>query len=226
MVAIFVVLTILICVSIDAFLEKRRVLQTTGQKVPVLKETWELPQQTYLFPGHTWAELNNAPSYGVRVGIDALFSLMLGKMDRLYTLPVGTRLMQGEPMLTVEKNGRQFTLSAPISGEIEAQNANVISNPDTLQKSAYGDSWIYKIHPSLFLSEDRRVLQTGQRAHLWLESEYRRLANWLTTGHTLRTELAMQDGGLPAPGVLTHLNETEWANFQAQFLNQHHSPAR
>lgn len=211
MVAIFVILTILVCLLADVIIQRRRSSQT---------EPWAFPERAYLHAGHSWAELDRAPARAARVGVDAFLSQLLGKIDRIEAQPVGAQLIQGEPMLALEQNGRRLFVPAPISGEVKARNDQMLSNPEILRKMAYGAGWIYVLMPTLSLSEERRLMQTGRNASKWLQSEYRRLAAYLTTGYAARVEMALQDGGLPAPGALSHLNDKEWAAFQTHFLNQ------
>lgn len=216
MVATFVILTILICLLADAIIQRRRASRI-AQSPPL--EPWEFPERAYLHPGHSWAELDRAPARAARVGVDAFLSLLLGKIDRIETKPAGAHLIQGEPMLTLEQNGRRLTIPAPISGEIRTRNEQVLSHPDTLRRTTYGNGWIYTLVPTLYLSEERRMLQTGRNARRWLQSECHRLTAWLTGGYAARVEMALQDGGLPAPGALSHLNNEEWMDFQSHFLN-------
>jgi len=210
MVAIFVVLTILVCVSIDALIQKRKTTQTENQTV-----THVMPQQARLHTGHTWANIT-APNQ-IDIGIDDFISQALGPIDRLILRPAGTLLVQGEPMLEIERGSRMLQLRAPISGTVEKNNPK-FWNQQRFSKDTSSENWIYTLHPTNLLTEWPKLLM-AQSARNWLESEWKRLALWLTNGYTFRAEHALQDGGLPAPGILQHLNHQEWQAFQKAFLD-------
>ena len=212
MVAIFVVLTILVCVSIDAIIQKRKTPQTENQA-----GTHVMPQQARLHTGHTWANIT-APNQ-IDIGIDNFISQALGPIDRLILRPAGTVLVQGEPMLEIERGSRMLQLCAPVSGAIEKNNPQFWNQQRFEQENhSASENWIYTIRPTNLLAEWPKLL-TAQSARSWLASEWKRLAQWLTSGYTFRTELALQDGGLPAPGILQHLNHQEWQAFQKAFLD-------
>ncbi len=212
MVAIFVVLTILVCVSIDALVQRKKIPQTENQE-----RIGIMPEQARLHPGHTWATIA-APNQ-IDIGIDCFISQALGPIDRLTLRPAGTLLVQGEPMLEIERGSRTLQLCAPISGTIEKNNPQFWNQQRfEPENHAASENWIYTIRPTNLLAEWPHLL-TAQSARSWLESEWKRLAQWLTNGYTFRTELALQDGGLPAPGILQHLNHQEWQAFQKIFLN-------
>jgi glycine cleavage system H lipoate-binding protein len=212
MVAIFVVLTILVCVSIDALVQRKQIPQTENQVISNL-----MPEQARLYSGHTWATIA-APNQ-VDIGIDEFVSQALGPIDRLIVRPAGTQLLQGEPMLEIERGSRSLQVKAPISGIIKKSNSQFWNQQRFLPENhPNSENWIYTIHPTNLLTEWPNLL-TGQVARQWLEAEWQRLAQWLTNGHTLRTEYALQDGGLPVPGILQHLDHQEWQAFQKIFLN-------
>ena len=60
----------------------------------------------------------------------------------------------------------------------------------------------------------------GEKAIIWLESEFTRLREFLST--QLSPEFALgatsQDGGLPTSGCLTELDEAAWTAFETEFL--------
>lgn len=213
MVVICVLLTILVCVSVDALIQKRHKPQT--ENPPVKSHT---PKQTRFHPGHTWASMVNHNQ--IAVGIDNFVSQALGPIDRVILKTPNTLLIQGDPMLDIERGSRSLQVRAPMSGIIKKNNPKFWNQQRFTQDNIKtDDNWLYTIQPIQFWSE-WPTLKMGETAQEWLENEGRRLANWLTEGHTFRTEMALQDGGLPAPGILQHLNHKEWQDFQTEFLDK------
>jgi glycine cleavage system H protein len=224
MVAIFVVLTILVLVSIDAGIERarRRRLAKAGapESFPALRriqgmaEGLALPMGLFVHRGHTWAEVY--PSGSVRVGLDDFARRALGRLDGVAALRPGERVAQGEAMLTLEQGGRRVGLPAPVSGVIEAVNEALLENPETLEKDPYRKGWAYVLRPSR-LGQEVQGLKVGEAARAWLEEEARRFADWVTgLGATLA--MTMPDGGTPVVGALAYLDDAAWGDFQRRFL--------
>lgn len=204
MVAIFVVLTILVCVSIDAIIQKRKAHQLEDRALKFI------PNQARVHQGHAWAAF--ADSDQIRIGIDGFLTQLFGPIDHAVLHPVGSTIRQGDPMLTLQKGNRTLHVRAPLSGIVRKTNSDF----DTGNMGEA--SWTYAINPTRLVSE-WPALKAGEVAREWLETEWKRLATWLTNGHTFRTEMAMQDGGLPAPDLLQHLSDEEWLDFQREFLD-------
>ena len=219
MVAIFVVLTILLLVGVDVLLEWRRHPQEAIQPVPQpgahLFPEPALPAGLFVHPGHTWAEILRSGS--VRIGLDDFVRYALGRPDRLILRQPGEQVLQGDPLLTLERDGRQLVLKAPLSGTIESSNQILAAHPENLEQSAYGENWTYTLKPKS-LGEEIGVLQVAERASSWLDAELRRLADWVGSLAPAQPGVAMQDGGLPVSGILTQLDETACQDFQQQFL--------
>lgn len=224
MVAIFMVLTILVLVSVDAGIERARqrrlVKAGAPEPIPVRRriqgvaEGLALPMGLFVHRGHTWAEV--LASGSVRVGLDDFVRRTLGRLDRVDVLRPGERVVQGEAMLTLEQGGRQVALPAPVSGVIEAVNETLSTNPEAVAEDPYQKGWAYVLRPSR-LGQEIHELRVGETARAWLEDEVGRLVEWITG---LRTAPAMTlpDGGMPVVGALTYLHDAAWEDFERRFL--------
>ncbi|OGG44035.1 MAG: hypothetical protein A3F84_27905 [Candidatus Handelsmanbacteria bacterium RIFCSPLOWO2_12_FULL_64_10] len=224
MVAIFMVLTILVLVSVDAGIERvrRRRLMKAGASgsVPALRriqgvgEGLALPMGLFVHRGHTWAEVH--PSGSVRVGLDDFVRRTLGRLDRVAVLRAGERVAQGEAMLRLEQGGRRVALPAPVSGVIEAVNESLSADPEALEEDPYRKGWAYVLRPSR-LGEEIQGLRVGEAARAWLEDEVGRFADWIT-GLGATPAVTLPDGGMPVVGGLTYLDDAAWEDFQRRFL--------
>lgn len=220
MVAIFVVLTVLAFVSVDAVIQMKRRRQMSavpaaspaGARIRAIGDGLSIPNGLFLHSGHTWAEVD--PTGKVRVGLDDFVRQVLGRPDRVVLLPSGTQVAQGEAMLTLERGARRIVLPAPVSGTIQAANTALMArqSPD-----AASYRWAYTLRPSR-LGEEIAHLKIAEKARAWLADEVQRFTDWLTGLTAANPVPALQDGGMPAVGVLAELDEPEWAEFQAQFL--------
>jgi len=221
MVAIFVVLTILAFVSADAVIQMRRRRQMSalpavspaGARIRAIGDGLSIPNGLFLHPGHTWAEVH--PTGKVRVGLDDFVRQVLGRPDRVTLLPCGAQVAQGEAMLTLERGMRRIVLPAPVSGAIQAANTALMAQPESLDSAPY--QWAYTLRPSR-LGEEISQLRIAEKASTWLSAELQRFTDWLTGLTAAHPVPALQDGGMPSVGVLAKLDDPEWAEFQAQFL--------
>lgn len=217
MVAIFVVLTILLLVAVDAIFERRRRPQETPAPVPHRQPEPVLPAGLFVHPGHTWAEILRSGL--VRVGLDDFVRYALGRPDCLILRQPGEQVRQGEPMLTLERAGRRLTLPAPVSGVVQRSNEQLTAHPEVLDRGAYGERWAYTLKPSQ-LGEEIGALQVAEKATAWLKGEMQALAAWVEGLAQMRPGVAMQDGGTPVFGTLNQVDENAWQDFQEKFLNR------
>jgi len=219
MVAIFVVLTVLLLIAVDAALERRKKSQEAPQAssaaVPYRASEPVLPAGLFAHSGHTWAEILRLGL--VRVGLDDFVRYALGRPDRLILRQSGEEVQQGEPVLTVEQAGRRLVLPAPVSGVIENRNEHLVANPDALERGVYGENWVYTLKPSR-LGEEIGSLKVAEKAETWLREERQHLADWVRRLAPLRPGVAVQDGGMPVPGLLRLVDDKPWQEFQEQFL--------
>jgi glycine cleavage system H lipoate-binding protein len=140
MAAIFVVLTILVLLGVDALVSRRRNQLVPVNAGPIDPPTPEpsLPAGLFLHPGHAWVEVLR--SGAVRVGLDEFLRHVMGAPDRLVMRRAGDEVRQGEPLLTLVRDGRQLVLRAPVSGTFDAVNEELEARPQTLARSVYGPS--------------------------------------------------------------------------------------
>ena len=225
MVPVFVVLTILLFVSIDAVVQARKRSAASVGPVPArplraLTDGLAVPSGLFLHPGHTWLELQ--PSGSVRVGLDDFVNKAVGRIDRVKLLLSGSdsRVEQGQPMLEVEQAGKIVVLPSPVSGTVSASNRAVEARPGMLSEAPY-QNWVYSIAPTR-LGKEILSLKVAESATSWLKDEVDRFTQWLTNLGASQALPALADGGLPTVGVLGDLPSTEWQAFQEQFLSAGH----
>jgi glycine cleavage system H protein len=100
----------------------------------------------YLYTeSHEWIESSGELR---RIGITDHAQHLFG--DIVFTeLPeVGRVVRKGDPMGTIESPKAASDLYAPMSGEIVAVNEALNSEPETINRSPYGDGWIVQIRPT------------------------------------------------------------------------------
>lgn len=220
MVAIFVLLTILLFIAVEAVRSHLRVPAAAPVPAPAaagLGLGWKaaLPSGLFLHPGHTWAAL--ASSGAVRVGLDDLASRALGIPSRVSLRQVGEKVAQGDPIVTLECNGRELSLPAPVSGVIEQANQSVLADPSALAGEPYDRGWLYEIKASK-LGSEIPGLAVAEVAWAWLQDQVHDFGDWLANLGTGQAGVAMQDGGQPASGALAHVDDAAFAAFGERFI--------
>lgn len=239
MVAIFVVLTILIFLTIDYFVlraQRRRVAQ--GELVrhvglvpvpidenllprhprsPVHERGFELPRGLFFDRGHTWVRLR--PSGEVRVGIDDFSQALIGRIDTIELPAVGEEIKREKPMIKLKQGSRSAAFVSPIDGIVTAVNQSMLLHADGLKQTPYQHNWLVTVRPT-GLSASLKHLLIAEDAVQWLKGELRRFREFVS-GVAPQVTLVgetLQDGGQPVDGLLERVDAQVWEKFQKEFL--------
>jgi len=221
MVALFVLATILICITIDYLVQRAQKKREVYQPQVVLSsESFILPRGYFFSKAHTWLEL--LFSGKVYVGVDDFISKVLGKVDAIEILPLGEKVKKGEPIFKIKQGARELTFLSPVTGKITAINPNILESPETILKDPYLNGWILMIEPEDVASEVKNLL-IGSEASRWLKNEIKRFREFISReapkfSPTLEPTLA--DGGLVIKGVLQNVDEKTWEKFEKEFIGQ------
>lgn len=116
MVAIFVILTILLCVGIELLRDRtvQRKAHTAPARIPVDK--FFIPKGYFISKAHAWVEI--AFSGEARIGIDDFAQKVIGTIDRIEVVPLGTEVSKGDTLLTVRHGIHALSIPAPLSGKV------------------------------------------------------------------------------------------------------------
>ena len=207
---LFVLLTFLLVISVTYFL--RRPEQQAGVSVR-LPEAWpqpkaprlsaelgfEIPKGYCFHPGHTW--VCDEGRQNTRVGIDAFTGKLLGKIDGLEVAGLNRWVRQGQPLLTIKREGLTFEMLSPIEGVIASVNHEVMKDPNLAVTDPYQNGWVCVVK-SPEVSTNLRNLVQGPLVASWMQNSVARLSAMATQ---MAPALA-QDGGVPIAGVMTQLD--------------------
>jgi glycine cleavage system H protein len=94
---------------------------------------------------HGWARVE--PDGAVTLGITDHAQDALGSLVRVDPPPVGTRVVRGEPVGTVESSKATVDLYSPIAGEVVAVNAALSATPTIANREPYDGGWIFRVRP-------------------------------------------------------------------------------
>jgi glycine cleavage system H lipoate-binding protein len=235
-----VLLTCIVCIAVQYFMNHSRVLATaspagptvspggrvatpsqkavpvrTGIDADLLKE---VPRDVFLAPGHTWLQLER--SGGVRLGSDRFPLTALGGVDRIDVAPEGTRVQLGDVLARLGLGQRELRLLSPVEGTVTAVNRSLLAKPDDLHADPYQRGWFCSIRPERLAASLKRMV-IAEETEEWMRSELRRLRDILSSREGQLTALA--DGGPPVQGLACCLEQEEWEEFLERFFE---TPAR
>ncbi len=160
--------------------------------------------------GHTWLRI--ADDGRVRIGLDRFLRHAVGTPDRVELPRSGASVEKGDALITVVKGDRRLHLSSPVSGEVVAVN-------DSKAGLRTGE-WIVCIEP-VRLGAELKTLHIGEEAVAWIKKEADRFREFVVDGFAAAPAMAtLPDGGAPVEGVLNHLPEENWAEFEEEFLTE------
>jgi glycine cleavage system H lipoate-binding protein len=239
MVAIFVVITILVFLTIDFLVlrvQRRRVAQ--GELVrhvglvpvpvdehllprrprnPVHESGFDLPRGLFFDRGHTWARLR--PSGEVRVGIDDFSQALIGRIDTIEVPAIGAEVKRGATAIKLKQGGRSVAFVSPINGIVTAVNESVLRHAEAIKQTPYQQNWLITVKP-VSLPGSLKHLLIAEDAVQWLRGELQRFGDFVG-GVAPQVRLVgetLLDGGQPVDGLLERMDAQVWEKFQKEFL--------
>jgi glycine cleavage system H protein len=228
MVALFVLLTIVLLLTIDYFvqraqLRKAAVLQPAGAAapqpaaIPLPMAVDRIPKGVFLDPGHTWVQLE--PSGALRVGADLFPAAVLGRVDALEVQPAGAHVRRGDPIAVLRRGGRALTLRAPVDGVIQRVNEEARKDPSRLARDPFGGGWLYWITPEA-IAPALKTMLVAEEATGWIRRELNRLRDFMSSLalQPAPAGATLHDGGLPAEGLSETLDEASWDRLVDEFF--------
>jgi len=226
MVALLVVLTILMFVTVDYLIQRRRrahapvnVVERATRSVADLfgRAGYRIPHGVFFDPGHTWMFLEETGA--ARVGVDDFAQAIVGDVDQFETRPVGAELRKGDVILTMHHGDRKLSFRSPVDGVIEDVHDDVLRRKELLSIEPASASWIYRIRPQDAAAAIQGMM-LGKAAKEWLQREVARMKVFLSTlaPANAAVGVTMQDGGLPAYGLVDALGEQEWRILRDHFF--------
>jgi glycine cleavage system H protein len=160
------------------------------------EEALPVPPALRYSANHMW--LDQAEDGLFHAGIDALFSRLLGPIERVdfVTLPGQGKLL---PTAVARARGADWQIVFPLQMSITACNLMLRSDPSRLSTDPYGRGWLFA-----GTGVDPAGLMTGEQAALWMQQDTRRLNEFVQqrSGYSA-------DGGLIEPGLLAKLRRED-----------------
>lgn len=231
MVAILVLITIITCLTIDHFAERAALRRAAKAGVP--EKAWVprlvsvlapddltlVPAGVFVGPGHSWMELE--PTGTVRVGVDRLPASLLGGVETIEAMPVGSEVQRGEPLAMLRQGDRKIEVKSPVDGVITAANPLMAANPGRIGKEPFGAGWLVTLRAKNLGAELRRLF-VAEEARSYLREQLANLRDFLArlsmAGRESLATATLPDGGLPVEGLAARLTDEEWRELVERFF--------
>jgi len=147
----------------------------------------------------TWG---NVRGEVVRVGITSLLSWSFGVFSAITFRGIGTSLVRGQVVGTLEGSRHFDVFRSPVSGSLSAVNEALVDEPGLLNRDPYGEAWFAEIKIK-DIDELRALGRLPQAEH--------RIAELLTERHVhcfaAFPDFEVFDTGVECQAVLSKLNE-------------------
>jgi glycine cleavage system H protein len=231
MVAILILATIITCLTVDYFAERAALRRAAREGVslperPVSVRTPEdftrVPAGVFVGPGHSWLELD--PAGSVRVGVDRVPLSLLGGVETIEAVPVGTSIRPGDRLAVLRQGDRDLVLKSPVEGTVTAVNPIAATNPARVSQEPFGNGWLVSLAPRDLGSGLRRLF-VAEEARTFLREELARMRDFLVglslAGNGSLGSLGiatLPDGGLPVDGLAARLSAGEWQELTERFF--------
>lgn len=224
MVALFVIMTILVCVSIDGVVQWRKAKKEhvsrnlADQLVPAEAfADLAVPANLFLDTGHTWVEVQ--PSGRAMIGLDGFAQKLIGRIDDVVLPEVGKQVKRGDVLFAVKQDNRRAAFASPIDGQVAMVDRELPWHPEMIQSDPYREGWICSVKPKN-LAKNLKQLVAAEEAREWLKNEGRRFQEFFAaqTVDNFQLGQVLQDGGQLTGGVLEFADDATWKQFSEMFL--------
>jgi len=224
MVALFVILTIVVCVGIDGIVQLRKAkqervsLNLADQLVPAEAfANLSAPANLFLDSGHTWVEVK--PSGAATIGLDGFAQKLIGRIDDVMLPEVGKAINRGDVLFAVKQDNHRAAFASPLDGVVQSVDQELPWHPEMIQSDPYKEGWVCSVMPRN-LSKNLKQLVTAEEAKSWLKGEAQRFHEFFAaqTLDGMQLGHVLQDGGQLIGGVLEFADDGTWKQFNEMFL--------
>lgn len=185
--------------------------KSTRSVTQFLTNKWfNLPDDYYYHPGHSWAFPETRSV--VKVGIDDFAQKLIGTPDLVELPEIGSSLEQGGKGWNFIIDSKDISMISPVNGEVIEINKDILENPELINEEPFENGWIMKVKvPNL--KTNLKNLVSKNTAISFLNNKIDKINN-------LSPELGvvLQDGGVPVSGFAKKLSPVDWEKIANEFL--------
>jgi len=127
---------------------------------PTEVESMTVPQELLYSEDHVWVRRDGRRAV---IGVTDFAQRELGDIVFVELPEAGAELAAGEPFGSLESVKTVSELYAPLSGTVTAVNEALLSEPETINRSPYGDGWMIELE----------LKDPAEADRLWTAEKYR-----------------------------------------------------
>jgi glycine cleavage system H lipoate-binding protein len=217
MVVLFVVLTIILFISIDYVIQRRKKVGLASQPIPGTVSLSKLlslvPNGVFVQPSFTWSKMLD--SGNLLLGIHPILMGLVGDPDEIELLHQGEDVKKGQPILRIHKNNKELAVASPVEGTVTGLNSQIVEDA-TMENLS--QNWIYSLRPVNVSSEVPKWF-VAEKAKSWINERYNQIGKFFRDAlPTSDLGITMADGGDLPFGILSQFDESTWEKFEKQFI--------
>ncbi len=219
MVVLFVVLTIILFITADYIIQRRKKIGLASQpelKTLSLSRVFHiLPAGVFLQPSFTWSKILD--SGNLIMGIHPILMGLIGEPDEIEILHEGESVEKGDVLLKLRKGNKQLRVKSPVKGIVTALNGTVVNDANWENIS---QNWLYMIKPENVAQEVPNWL-IADNSRTWINEKYQQIKGFFMN-NLPQTQLGMTmaDGGDLPVGILSQFDEKTWESFEKEFISR------
>lgn len=223
MIALFVILTIVVCIAMDSIVQYRRAkregeLEPAKWAGPVYAfEKVHAPEGLFFDAGHTWVQLE--PDGTANVGADSFATSVIGRVDSVELPKVGCEVRRGDKLFAIRQGDRIAEFKAPIDGIVSSVDEDLARRPDAIKSAPFTEGCVCSLSPKNLAAGLKR-LRIAEDARDWLGGEIEQFKKFFAARPLTNVTVGqvLQDGGQLTGGVLEFMDDETWNEFNERFL--------
>ena len=218
MTVLLVLFTLIIFLTIDHFIQKRKTSTVEATVPAAIKPSFAFPIQVpdgiSLATNHTWVKPNADGT--VTIGFDGLLSRLLGALDKIVFPREGEVIVPAAATITAASKDHSLRLAPAASGEVVQINQEAVKNPSLILNDPYGQGWLMRVKPR---EEDVAATRhfLVDRPAEWLKQQAMLIRDFISLNSRQLQPVVLQEGGLPVEGVMQQFDEDVWSEFNQRF---------
>lgn len=218
MVAILVFIAILLMITIDILIIRRKRAEAgdTNTSPEVFNKNSMFAPAGYFFSkGHIWAK--SGKQNEIITGVDDFILKSLGKVYILKFADELSHLNKGDIFMEGKFDSKTISFRSPVNGTVKKVNNSLLGK---FISDPYNNDWGIIIEPDNNELFATGMLKAGEAVD-WMKNEFKKLKEFLVYNQD-KPKLAgvtMYDGGNVMTGAISHLDEVSLRDFEELFLS-------
>lgn len=219
MVVLFVVLTIVLFLTVDYFVQRRKKIglaaEPQSRNLTLSKIFRMLPSGVFLQPSFTWSKILD--SGNLILGIHPVLLGLIGEPDEIELLQNGEQIKKGEPLLKIHKGEKTLQVKAPVDATITGLNQQVLGDSTWENISR---NWLYSLKPVDVASEVHGWM-IAEKSQKWVNEKYHQIKSFFMNNvPQSQLGVTMADGGDLPVGILSQFDRSTWEKFESEFISE------